>query len=385
MSLKVQMVIRSDAGRVPGGDVIQMEETRAALRKLGVEADVRLADALEGDCRCDLVHIFNLQTAEESLRAMEWAEKHGLPAVLSPIYWDSLPNMFRDTSSLRAAWRALQRYLGLKISYQLYAGWQRLHYPVSATWQIQRQLLKSAKVILPNSKAEAAQVLRDFRLGLDASRPSIRVVPNAVRLDLFEPKPEADTGFMSQLGVKEFVLQVGRIAPEKNILGLIEVLFDDPIPIVFIGQASPYYSEYVKACHVRAARRGRVHFIDQIPHVSLPGIYAAATIHVLPSWRETPGLASLEAAASGCRVVSTSIGSAREYFGRYVLYCDPRDPGSIYRAISATMKLPPPAGLRRHVLDHYTWEIAAKATLEAYLLALGGSEKVGLLPRSPQG
>jgi len=109
----------------------------------------------------------------------------------------------------------------------------------------------------------------------------------------------------------------------KNQLGLIRGLVDFPGKIVLIGQPSPQESKYYLACQEEASKRGNVVFIGHLPHEELPPIYQAAGVHVLPSWRETPGLASLEAAAAGCKVVSTSIGSAKEYFGEAAWYCHP--------------------------------------------------------------
>jgi len=105
----------------------------------------------------------------------------------------------------------------------------------------------------------------------------------------------------------------------------------------------------------------------------LAGIYVLAGVHVLPSWRETPGLASLEAGAAGCRIVSTSIGSAQEYFGENAWYCDPGDISSIRRAVTCALSSPLPATLRDHILACYTWEEAAKTTLEGYYQAIDQS------------
>jgi glycosyltransferase involved in cell wall biosynthesis len=89
-------------------------------------------------------------------------------------------------------------------------------------------------------------------------------------------------------------------------------------------------------------------------------------VHALPSWRETPGLVSLEAAAAGCRIVTTELGSTRDYFGDLAWYCYPDDFASIRRAVEMAMKAPVPADLRKQVLTQYTWQRAASATLASY-------------------
>jgi glycosyltransferase involved in cell wall biosynthesis len=166
------------------------------------------------------------------------------------------------------------------------------------------------------------------------------------------------------------VLEVGAISPVKNQLGVIEALYNLPVPLVFIGQPAAAMPEYAEMCKARGAERGNVIFIDRIPHEELPGIYALAAVHVLPSWRETPGLASLEAAAAGCRVVTTSIGSTYDYFGDLAWYCYPDDLISIRTAVESALQTSQTTALREHVLTEFTWQRAAEATLASYQTAL---------------
>ena len=91
---------------------------------------------------------------------------------------------------------------------------------------------------------------------------------------------------------------------------------------------------------------------------------------MLPSWRETPGLVSLEAAAVGCPVVTTSVGSTREYFGAEALYCDPWSRASIRKAVASAIRGPGSESLRLRVRRDFTWLRAAEATLRAYRLVL---------------
>jgi glycosyltransferase involved in cell wall biosynthesis len=111
-----------------------------------------------------------------------------------------------------------------------------------------------------------------------------------------------------------------------------------------------------------------VTFTGPVLHESdqLRNLYRGARVHVLPSWFETTGLVSLEAALSGCSVVSTSLGHAREYLGDLAWYCDPREPASILAAVRQAWGTPPSSALRQRVLDHYTWKHVADATIEAY-------------------
>jgi len=361
------MINRSDALRVRGGDVIQLEKTREGLQRLGASVDVRLADDLAGAWDYDLVHIFNIQSPLESWRACQVAKNKGVPVVLSTIYWDPSPTWYWTARDVKMIWRIVRALLGRR-GYKLYAAWQYLRYPASEVWNVQRQLLAAANMLLPNSRLEAAQIYRDFRF--KDVRPPCIVVPNAVDRELFDPLRRPSRQVQDSLGMENFVLQVGRISPEKNPLGLIEAIWDLGVPAVLVGSPSPHHPEYAQVCHERGLRRGNVHFIEWLPHKELPSVYALAAVHALPSWRETPGLVSLEAGAMGCRIVSTSIGSAYEYLGNEAWYCHPADKASIRQAVMSALKAPRSENLRKRVLENYTWDKAAEATLAAYRTVL---------------
>ena len=113
-----------------------------------------------------------------------------------------------------------------------------------------------------------------------------------------------------------------------------------------------------------------IRFVDFMEQKDLLDYYQKAKVHVLPSWFETTGLSSLEAAAMGCNIVITRKGDAEEYFGDYAYYCEPDSPESIYVAIENAAKNAVPPGLRELVIHNYNWEMAALKTLDGYHQAL---------------
>jgi len=356
---------RIDALEHPGGDTVQMQKTQAALERLGVRTEVCSPLELDRPLGFDVAHIFNIQEPEPAWTAVRRLKELGVPTVLSPIFWDLYPYWFELAVEERRMWRQVARMFGKRRVRELYSRWQQFKAPSNSQWQLQRRLLQEVERVLPNSKSEI-DLLRDS-FGLDTSfDQTADVVPNAIDLQLYEPIPSPSEKFLEIYGIRDFVLEVGTIYPVKNQLGLIEALFDHPVPLVFIGQALGAFSEYAIACRARAAERGNVVFIDRLAHEDLPGIYALAAVHALPSWRETPGLVSLEAAAASCRVVTTSIGSARDYFGELAWYCYPDDYSSIRAAVEAALQAAPSMALRQRVMAEYTWERAGQATLASY-------------------
>jgi glycosyltransferase involved in cell wall biosynthesis len=341
-----------------------MTQTAVGLRRLG--ADVQMAtiggEPLLADF--DLVHIFNWQLLDQFL-GLPKNVFDGPPVVLSPIFWFHTGHWYGDAVSSKRVWRALEKGLGGARARKFYEAWQRIKFTYGAQGQKNRADISVPDHLLPNSEAEIDYL--QSALGIrEEIRSRCTIVPNGVNRDLYDPPPSPNEEFRREYGLRNFVLQVGRIQSAKNQLGAIEALFDTSLPIVFVGQPSPYEPEYVSRCQIVAKQRGNVYFIGPKSPEELAGIYVLASVHVLPSWRETPGLASIEAAAAGCRVVSTSIGSAGEYFGDDAWYCDPRDPESIKKAVLDALSSQPSERLRSKVLRNYTWDVAAGITLEAY-------------------
>jgi len=168
------------------------------------------------------------------------------------------------------------------------------------------------------------------------------------------------------------MLQVGRIEPLKNQIATIRALADSDLPLVFVGDVPAAAEAYGKRFRELAARRGNVVVLSSVTHDELPAIYARAKVHVLPSFGETTGLVSLEAAMFGCNVVSTDQGPTREYLGPWAWYCSPTHVGSIRRAIMAAFASPPRPQLRERILRHFTWRETARRTLAAYERMLEG-------------
>ncbi len=362
--MRVLMINRRSMYKSIGGDVIQMEKTCDSLRNLGVDVDIATVDQLPSETDYDLIHLFNLQTAEDTMIGSKWAEQQNIATVLSPIFWDLFEHNFFRAILSRKTWRIIAGLLGRRIAWPVYRSWQIIKSPFNQLWRIQRNLLQISRLILPNAMTEARLIEDFFRLN-DHWLNKVRIVPNAVDKSLYSSL-KSNSSLIEENDIKGCVLQVAWIGEAKNQLGLISALYDLPVRIAFVGHASSHEPAYFEACKNLAEKRGNVVFLGHLSHKELPTIYASAAVHVLPSWRETPGLASLEAGAAGCKVVSTSIGSAREYFSDNAWYCHPADYKSIKEAVVTALNTPRSNTLREKILQRYTWEHAAKATFDAY-------------------
>src|SRR5581483_4587265 len=101
------------------------------------------------------------------------------------------------------------------------------------------------------------------------------------------------------------------------------------VDVTLVGRAYDEY--YMKLC--RRWATPRTQFLPQMTPAEIFALMSRAAVHVLPSWCETPGLASLEAAAAGAQVVVGNRGSEFDYFGTHAEYADPVDPASIREAV----------------------------------------------------
>jgi glycosyltransferase involved in cell wall biosynthesis len=332
----------SCAFQAPGGGENQLIQTGRHLEAMGVP--VRLfspwTDRLEA---ARLLHLFGM--TRETLELARVAKARGVPVVLSPICWYEPralaalePDPVRKLTSL-AAW-------GL-----------RCIAPGIPSWR--RELLGLADLILPNSSAEATQLVRLF--GVDRGR--IRVVPNGVLPSVGSASPDL---FHDHLAVGPFILSVGRIEPRKNTLGLIQAVRPLERPLVVIGEAPPGLEGYEQEC--RRAGGERVVWLGRLDHHDplLASAYAAARVFALPSWFETPGLAALEAALAGCSLVITPYGSTRDYFGDLVEYARPNRVVEIREAVSNSWSNGVDPRLARLIATHYLWPKVAEITAEVY-------------------
>jgi glycosyltransferase involved in cell wall biosynthesis len=335
---RVLMQARPDYLTNSGGDTIQIVEARAELQAMGIEVD--LTTEFEPDLSgYELVHIFNLLRPHETIAHCANAIHQNKPVLLSPIYWDTSDYECNAPKALHPDFAATPALLS-----ELAA--QRAQAALAVSM---------ADVLLTSAPLESELACRYFIF----PREHCREAPEATALRFFDATPEA---FVQQYGLQDFVLCVGRIELRKNQHSLLAALRDTDLPVVIIG-ASPEPT-YMDLC--RSFATERVTFIDHIPWEQIPSAYAAARVHVLPSWYDIPGIVSLEAAAAGCNVVTTDLGSTKDYFEDMAWYCAPDDLAAIRQAVLAAWEAPINLRLKEHVRSHFTWPIVAQRTLEAY-------------------
>lgn len=326
--MKVLFYARPDYYTNPAGDTVQMISTGQILKNLGVEIGIS-SDPNILLASYDLVHIFNITRIKESYMQFLNAQKQKKRIVISPIYWN--PRLFLQSQNSGPNSLAVWKH----------------------TQPMRARLLRECELVLPNAKSEMDAIKVDF-----PQTAPYRVIPNGFP-DTF---PQADPALFRQrfpsLPV-EFILCVARISPRKNQMWLARVCQELDLPLVLVGPINNrnYFEK------VRSARG--VIYLGALQGELLASAYKAAKVHALPSWFETPGLSSLEAAACGTTVLSTDQGSVREYFEEMAIYIDPRNQESLRPALEQSLRANP-VPLQDHIRSCYSWSQVASLTLGAY-------------------
>lgn len=347
--MKVLLWNRPDSREHPGGDTVQWDHTAAELARLGLEVET----SCEADPELapyDVVHLFNLQCSDVVLPVAEKARAAGKRIALSTIWWDPIEAKYVSKRAKSSTLQWGERLWGARLGVAGFRRWKLTRKRSRKTRKRVLRLLELADVLLPNSAGERRVIERFFATG-DLSGKTV-VVPNATTF--------RDPG--GEEGARAGLLCVGRIYPLKNQAGLIHATIGLDAPLYLVGDFSN--ERYERQCRALAEEHGRVEFLGRVPHDELPALYRRVRAHVLPSFQETTGLVSLEAATCGAAVVTTDRGPTEEYFGDEAYYLDPFQPSSIRSACERALTQPLAVSPER--LGRFTWEKAALATRQAY-------------------
>lgn len=272
----------------------------------------------------DIVHQFSVQGGTYNI--CDYAQRHKIPLVLSPILW-------------------LSEYID--------------QYPMGEI----AAMLQMADIICPNSHAEVAKFLTHF------SQPEEKyhVTHNGVNACFFDPvTPDL---FLQTFHIKiPFVLCVGNIEVRKNQLALLEACNLIGIQCVLIGNIrdESYFQEMNKRFSENFTHLGYMDHDSQV----LRSAYAACSVFALPSLLETPGLAALEASAVGTPLVITKEGCTEEYFGKEAYYVDPKNSSDIAEKLQVARNSKGSSNKLSKRIREFSWDRVGEELEQAYIKAI---------------
>lgn len=373
---EVIFAVRSNFLEVPGGDTTQILKTKEYLEEI-YKLKIHICTSpseLKDYPKAKIVHIFDMH--EHALKYFTKAKELLKNIALSTIYWDlthavyvnTLVNKFNIFPNNRNYYK--NKNLGVMFANLLKKIFLKKKYYMSSYYKkTRKKLILEADILLPNSPEEINIVTKQLGISSYTIKSKTFSVPNAFDSQYTNTQDNIQNEKISQLD--NFVLQVARIEPIKNQLNTVNALMDCPeIPIVFVGSfRNKKYKNYYKLLKAQAEKRGNVYFIDQVPHGEIYSYYKKASVHVLPSFRESTGLSSLEALATGCEIVVSS----EEYcpveyyeFNKYGHLCNPYCPKSIKQAILNSFENRKNIIDKNKYLEKFSYEATARETYRAY-------------------
>lgn len=373
--MRVLLVNHGTAADWGGGDGVQMRETGKRLAARGHQVELVNADRFNPR-GFDLVHIFNCRVHHCFEQQVASCLEAGVPFVVSPIWVSIAKAIWGSRGSISLLNKAvdegehdagdLLNQLKLrKLTVMLPDG--SIEATGAGSWdqsgiELVSRLIQKADGLLPNSWLELQAVRSDLHWVGDCFEVAHYGVDPKLFLDA-DPRH-----FRERYGVNGiFVLQAGRIEPAKNQAMLCWALRDLDIKIILIGR-SEHWPNYRDLC--KKISGDRLMVIDHLDQNMLASAYAAAAVHTLPSWMETCGLVSLEAALCGTPLVGSTFGHELEYLENDAWYADPANPASIrnavIQAIEAGRHNVRPIRMKRKVLERFNWEQSTDSTERLY-------------------
>jgi glycosyltransferase involved in cell wall biosynthesis len=353
--MKVLYYIRKSYLEQSGGDTIQLSKTKEYLERLGVKINISSSIDVNSD-NYDIIHAFNVIPINPLYEF--FLKYHKKKIVLSTIYWNmdeyqqkvlnkiSLKRkLYFAASKIPVVNNIINQNLVTKMGFNTDESFkEKLRY-----------CIESSKIILPNSEAEQINIESELSIKFKSI-----VIPNGVDINI---RPVSAEEIKRKYNIpNDFLICVGRIEYRKNQAELLKAAKRIGIPVVLVGKVNWHEKKYFKQF-----KNYKFVHIESLTQPELFGLYSTAKAHVMPSWFETPGLVSLEAAFMGTQIVTTDRGCAREYFREHAFYCSPDSTDSIEKAILENLNYPKNIKSKKKIIEtNYTWEIAAQKTLSVY-------------------
>ena len=292
-----------------------------------------------------------------------WLRRHRPAALLSPENFSVL-----NTSVPRAV--VLHDLAYLHRPQDVGALWRRYY-----AYFVPR-VARAAECLVTVSDATRQDVAQQY--GLDAGR--ILVAYNAPARH-FAPQPPARQAATRQRFSEgqRYFLFVGALQPRKNLLHLLQAfgLFKAAggaavadVQLLLVGRAAwqtgPIFSAYqALPAEVQAA----VRFTGRVSEDELADLYAAALATTYVPFFEGFGLPVVEAQASNCPVLTSSVSSLPEVAGEAALLCDPHRPAAIAEGLA---RLAGDPALRQRLaaaglanVQRFAWERSAQVLWQA--------------------
>lgn len=311
----LRVMLNNRDPRPMGGDMVQVYETRDALKKIGVEATFSCS-AGEDLSGYDLVHMFHMNFTW-SWNFYQNAKRQGKPLVISSIFYPTE---------------------GAGVSFAQ-----------------QKEMAEYANALISLSSFESGEIRHC--LGFEKK---ITLIPNGVS-NLFLSPGESINPFG-----EPFIMSAGRMEHLKGHLRVLDVAMQLKLPIVIAGGGGhpPYLEE------VKAMKYPRLVLTGEIPQEELVKYYRGCHTFVMASHSERMTLTALEAGATDANLVVTKYNGGNEWMPGLTI-ADALDRNDLIA--KAEKEFAQPRGHARwqeFIQKNLTWDKVAEQVKQIYLEAL---------------
>jgi len=275
-----------------GGFQIQIEQTKAALERLGIEVEyLRWWDEKQSG---QIIHYFGRPGGGY----IDFAQAKGMKVVVAEL----LSAQGSRSNGARFFQKSLMRFAKIAL-------------PSSFRDKLAWDAYQKADAFVALTTWEAFLMQSMF----DADPAKIHVIPNGVEEIFFQPRPT-----VSQKPESDYLVCTAAIHPRKRVLELAETAAIAKVPVWIIGRP---YSEndfyYARFLEVQKKHPDLIRYEGGISdRKRLAEIYRQARGFVLLSTMESLSLSALEAAASKCPLLLSDLPWARSVFDAEAAYAN---------------------------------------------------------------
>lgn len=239
--------------------------------------------------------------------------------------------------------------------------------------RLPKVICRSDLIIVPSQFTKIC-ILERFKI----SESRIRVIPWGISGSFHPARNGSERRHrLRDFGVdSKFLLTVGRLDPQKNLLRLVdafarlkrELHFEHKLVIA----GSRTWFEPILRRHIHEQGLAKeILLVGFVADEDLRDFYTEAEVFVFPSLFEGFGIPPLEAMVSGCPVVASRAAAIPETVGKAALLVDPYSVDSIAEGVYSVLSDPErqkvlrERGMER--VRRFSWEHAARKTIDAYV------------------
>lgn len=233
---------------------------------------------------------------------------------------------------------------------------------------MQARVARAIPDLVTVSPSSATDVMAD----MDVTADQLSIVPVGFDPRVFRPRPTVPTM------VNRIVVTASADVALKGLAHLLAAVANlaatgRDVELVVVGTVRP--EGETAALLQRLGLGDRVRFVSDLDEEELARLLASAAVVAVPSLYEGFSLPAIEAMATGRPVVATTGGALPHVVGDAGLLVAPGDAAALATALARVLD---DSGLRtrlgtagrRQVVDRFTWQAAARATVAVYRRAI---------------